>query len=127
MKQYFEANDFNYIEDNLDELTQILQIINDRLPSFNPKYGGYDEQSLFYIQDAYRIEEGIKNIYNYILPFPNYIYKKWLNSSTDTSYKNFSWDDYKNWLNALASIKDYKEKIEIRYCSQGYCGDTIWL
>lgn len=129
MKEYFEYTDWQVVEDDIDSLTTELQLVNKSLPNFTKNTWTLNDFP--YVQDAYRIEEAINNFSNYIVNLPNYVYKVWLSSPTDsstgTNYKNFAWLDYQNWLNGINQIKDYKEKIEIRYCGEGYSGDTIWL
>lgn len=119
--------EFNTVENKIEELNTYINVINPDIPTFTKKT--WVTTDFPYIQEINRIELGIKDLVDYYITIPCYSGKEWL--ETPTSYgvlKAFSrTNDYNRWLSNLDCVDLYKDKAEIRYCGEGYSGDTIWL
>lgn len=124
MKEYFEYTDFQAVEDETDSLNTEISAFT-LIPTFTKKTWALNDFP--YVQEVDRIERGIENLI-FFLPYPtNYVSKTWISYYGEHPLLNFSWSDYVRWLLNLQLIDEYKDKIEIRYSSEGYSGDTIWL
>ena len=125
MKEYFEYTDFNDVQDDIVILTDTAKLINNATSSFTKKI--YALNDFPYIQDVDYIEKQLLNISENIGTPTGFTYKEWLPTPTSYAFKNFSWSDYQRWLINIQFLELYMNSLEIRYCGEGYCGETIWL
>lgn len=108
MKEYFEYDDFNYIEEKIYELTEYMRTLNSNLPSYSKTVWNLND--LPYFENVDEIEDSIKRITDYIYVPKGFVYKQWWDSNIDYLYKSFSWGDYQRWLNNLKLIQKMKEE-----------------
>lgn len=125
MKEYFEYTDFNDVQDDIVILTNSAKLINDETSDFTKRV--YVLNDFPYIQEIDYIEKQLLNISQNIGTPTGFNYKEWLPTSTSYAFKNFSWSDYQRWILNISFLNLYINSIEIRYCGEGYCGETIWL
>ena len=114
--------DFNTIENRIEDLS----VISSSIPTYTKTV--WDTSKFPYIQEVQRIETGIDNLSRYLILPICYVKKVWLENLTDRPLKPFSRNnDLVRWQNNLNCIEEYLAKIELRFASEGYSGDDIWL
>lgn len=115
----YNYSDWNRIETKIDEIRIALNDIGAVVPAITSKTD-WDNYDFPFVEELDRIKGNIEILKQY--GFTPY---NWQTFEYDKIY--FDYIEANKLESNLLGVEEVLDRAEIRYCGEGYSGETIWL